>query len=205
MPSYATSSPCECPSLVPCRPPSLLRSQRQRRFCAPLQLLAALHVARDSHRCFSYVPFMRLKAKVMFYCHYPDKLLAPKGGLMRRLYRQLAPTHTNVSFPPSPRSHRVSLFPPHSSHRPSTRIPFDFVEERCTLAANAVVVNSNFTAGVFVRAFAAATSRPEVLYPCVTLAPPPPPDDDVMRQLRGQVVFVSINRLERPRAVLHAA
>jgi hypothetical protein len=35
-----------------------------------------------------YVPFMRLKAKVMFYCHYPDKLLAPPGGFLRRLYRQ---------------------------------------------------------------------------------------------------------------------
>jgi alpha-1,3/alpha-1,6-mannosyltransferase len=86
----------------------------------------------------------------------------------------------------------------------ATRIPFDFVEERCTLAAHSVVVNSNFTAAVFLRAFAAAKSRPAVLYPCVTLAPPPLPDDDVMRQLRGQVVFVSINRLQRRRAVLHA-
>ena len=41
---------------------------------------------RCPHVC-SYVPFMRMKAKVMFYCHYPDKLLAPQGGLMRRLYR----------------------------------------------------------------------------------------------------------------------
>ncbi len=46
---------------------------------------------------------MRLKAKVMFYCHYPDKLLAPKGGLLRRLYR----------FPPPPYS--LSFF---SFHNP---------------------------------------------------------------------------------------
>lgn len=114
-----------------------------------------------------YVPFMRMKAKVMFYCHYPDKLLAPKGGLLRRLYR----------------------------------IPFDFVEERCTLAADAVVVNSNFTASVFLAAFKSASKEPKVLYPCVSLAPPPAPDPGTVRDLRGRVVFVSINRYERKKNI----
>ena len=42
-------------------------------------------------------------------------------------------------------------------------MPFDFVEERCTLAAHAVVVNSNFTASVFLSAFKSASKQPKVL------------------------------------------
>jgi alpha-1,3/alpha-1,6-mannosyltransferase len=109
-----------------------------------------------------YVPFMRLKGKVMFYCHYPDKLLAPKGGFLRRLYRQL-PISIIATLP-----FIRNMFPPptHATPEPSSpqnRIPFDFAEERCTLAADTVVVNSNFTAAVFARAFASADTRPKGL------------------------------------------
>ncbi len=76
----------------------------------------------------------------------------------------------------------------------NTRIPFDSAEEHCTLAAHSVVVNSNFTKSVFMRAFPAAKRAPSVLYPCVTLAPSPKPDDEVLKQLRGRTVFLSINR-----------
>ena len=134
------------------------------------------HRRNPSRRCCSYVPFMRLKAKVMFYCHYPDKLLAPKGGLLRRLYRFLP-----RFIPP------LFLI----SHG---RVPFDSAEEHCTLSAHAVVVNSKFTKTVFMRAFPAAKREPGVLYPCVTLAPSPKPDGEVLKQLRGRTVFLSINR-----------
>jgi len=35
------------------------------------------------------VPFLRLvsDSRVLFYCHFPDKLLAQKGGLLKTLYR----------------------------------------------------------------------------------------------------------------------
>ena len=34
------------------------------------------------------VPILRILGyKTIFYCHYPDKLLAPKGGLVKRVYR----------------------------------------------------------------------------------------------------------------------
>ena len=36
------------------------------------------------------IPLLRLaypRARVLFYCHFPDKLLAEKGGLLKRLYR----------------------------------------------------------------------------------------------------------------------
>lgn len=34
------------------------------------------------------VPILRLCGyKTLFYCHYPDKLLAPRGGIIKRIYR----------------------------------------------------------------------------------------------------------------------
>jgi len=35
------------------------------------------------------VPFLRIvsDSRVIFYCHFPDKLLAHKGGLLKKLYR----------------------------------------------------------------------------------------------------------------------
>ena len=63
---------------------------------------------------------MRLKAKVMFYCHYPDKLLAPKGGPLRRLYRQLAPARTTLPFSPPLLDRTVR---PSSSPTPLTASP----------------------------------------------------------------------------------
>ncbi|CAE7804910.1 alg2, partial [Symbiodinium microadriaticum] len=50
------------------------------------------------------------------------------------------------------------------------RLPFDIVEELTTLLADRIVVNSNFTAGVFAKTFRLACgSKPGVLYPCVRL------------------------------------
>jgi alpha-1,3/alpha-1,6-mannosyltransferase len=36
------------------------------------------------------IPLLRLlqpKARIIFYCHFPDKLLAKKGGILKTLYR----------------------------------------------------------------------------------------------------------------------
>ncbi len=36
------------------------------------------------------IPLLRLvypRARVLFYCHFPDKLLAERGGLLKRIYR----------------------------------------------------------------------------------------------------------------------
>jgi alpha-1,3/alpha-1,6-mannosyltransferase len=36
------------------------------------------------------VPFLRLlsrKTRILFYCHFPDKLLVKKGGLLKKIYR----------------------------------------------------------------------------------------------------------------------
>ena len=67
------------------------------------------------------VPLLRIGGvPVLFYCHYPDKLLCvERASWLKRLYR----------------------------------VPFDALEESTTGAADRVLVNSKFTAGVFREAF----------------------------------------------------
>ena len=108
------------------------------------------------------VPLLRACGlPVLFYCHFPDKLLAASGGLtggglLRRMYR----------------------------------LPFDLLEEICTGAASCVLVNSAYTRSVYAdnfRLLRAArlagllSSRlPAVLHPAIDLQrnvplPRPPP------------------------------
>lgn len=87
------------------------------------------------------IPLLRLlypKAKVLFYGHFPDRLLAKEGsGTMKsikNLYRR----------------------------------PFDMIESWSTGCADAVVVNSKFTRSVFKQTFPSMRTRDlKVVYPCV--------------------------------------
>ena len=115
------------------------------------------------------VPLFRLvyaKARILFYGHFPDRLLAKeKTGLARVL--QLA-----------------------------YRRPFDDVESWSTGCADEIVVNSKFTRAVFRHTFPSLRSRElKVVYPCVDTGdtkvdssqPPLWPDKKVL---------LSINRFE---------
>lgn len=88
------------------------------------------------------------------------------------------------------------------------RAPIDWLEERTTISADLVLVNSKFTQQVYSRTFKAAKSTPAVLYPCVV----PPTEaqleeakqayplqlpEDLQKFVRSGPVFVSINRFER--------
>jgi alpha-1,3/alpha-1,6-mannosyltransferase len=108
--------------------------------------------------------------RILFYCHYPDQLLAPRGvGLAARALRA------------------------------AYRAPFDALERAATAAADEVVVNSAFTRAAVRATFGAAVagSPLRVLYPCAELpaarAPPPP--------AAGPIVFLSLNRFERKKAL----
>lgn len=87
------------------------------------------------------IPLFRLlypKAKVLFYGHFPDRLLAKESkGIMKfikHLYRR----------------------------------PFDDIESWSTGCADAIVVNSKFTRAVFRHTFASMRTRDlKVVYPCV--------------------------------------
>ena len=121
------------------------------------------------------VPLLRLrhrKVPVLFYCHFPDKLLAHREGLAKKLYR----------------------------------VPFDWFESWSTGCCNTIVVNSNFTKGIFDDAFPSLRSRnPEVVYPCVNTndadTSNTPQIGDPGPLWRGKKVFLSINRFERKKDV----
>ena len=123
------------------------------------------------------VPLLRLFGRrVIFYCHFPDKLLATRRAtglraLVRRLYR----------------------------------LPFDLIEELSTGAAHAVLVNSAFTREVYAEAFPLLRPLPPpaVLHPAIDVHANAPLEwprfvprggVDVPR---GVVTLVSLNRFER--------
>lgn len=115
------------------------------------------------------IPLLRLlrpDVRVIFYCHFPDKLLARNRGLVKSVYRW----------------------------------PFDWLESWSTGCSDAIVVNSNFTKGVFKDAFPRLRNRqPGVVYPCVDTA-------NLSRAAKeplweGKKLFVSVNRFERKKDV----
>lgn len=84
------------------------------------------------------IPILKLtKAKILFYCHFPDQLLAPKSpNLLRQwIYRGI----------------------------------LDRLEGRTMSFADRLVVNSYFTAGVFMSTFRKIQVEPLVLYPGVDI------------------------------------
>jgi len=94
------------------------------------------------------VPFLRVFAhtRVVFYCHFPDKLLANgayvegkvkrKGSLLKRVYR----------------------------------FPMDWLEEATTRQADIILANSKFTSRVFKAHFSSISSTPKVVYPGINLS-----------------------------------
>ena len=115
------------------------------------------------------IPLLRLlrrQSRVLFYCHFPDKLLAKRGGVIKQIYRW----------------------------------PFDWLESWSTGCSDAIVVNSNFTKGVFKEAFPRLKERiPGVVYPCVDTSHI---NARAKQPLwKGKKVFLSINRFERKKDV----
>lgn len=118
------------------------------------------------------IPVLRLTRKpVLFFCHFPDLLLASHGGLIRQLYRA----------------------------------PLDWLEERTTGMASAIVVNSRFTAGVFHDTFKTLNNRPQVLYPSLNFVAFEGGDcgdlKSVIPGAESKFVFLSINRFERKKNI----
>jgi alpha-1,3/alpha-1,6-mannosyltransferase len=106
--------------------------------------------------------------QILFYCHFPDKLLAKPGGLLKTLYRW----------------------------------PFDALESWSTGCSDGIVVNSNFTKGVFRDVFPALKDRkPRVIYPCVDTEGKSEAGKDPKPLWNGKGPFLSINRFERKKDV----
>ncbi|KAF2164774.1 glycosyltransferase family 4 protein [Zasmidium cellare ATCC 36951] len=87
------------------------------------------------------IPFFRLlypKAKVLFYGHYPDRLLVKEEDGYRKYLKRLY------------------------------RIPFDALEGWSTGCSDGIVVNSKYTRSIFRQTFPSMRTRDlKVIYPCV--------------------------------------
>lgn len=140
--------------------PRSLACGRAIALCAYIRcILAAFRIAWDGRRSgrefdaviadqvSAVVPFLHLLAStaaVLFYCHFPDLLLAR---------------------PRAPGSFSAAL---HAIYRK----PLDAIEQASTGAADSLLVNSEFTAGVFASTFPRLARRgilPKVLYPAASI------------------------------------
>ncbi|GFR48681.1 hypothetical protein Agub_g10636 [Astrephomene gubernaculifera] len=172
---------------------------RMMALCAYIRcVLVAIHIA---WRCFRLgtasaydvviadqvavvVPVVKMlmpRARVLFYCHFPDLLLTQRKSTLKRLYRA----------------------------------PLDYLEEQTTGAADLVLVNSNYTRGVFAETFQRLASRgidPGVLYPAVPIPESSELqaaeaswrselDPDLAAFIAGGTTFLSINRFERKKGI----
>jgi alpha-1,3/alpha-1,6-mannosyltransferase len=90
------------------------------------------------------IPLFRLlypRAKILFYGHFPDRLLAKPETGVRKYIKQ------------------------------AYRLPFDFIEDWSTACSDSIVVNSKFTRSVFKQTFPRLRTRElKVVYPCVDTA-----------------------------------
>ncbi|VVC37274.1 Glycosyl transferase, family 1,Glycosyltransferase subfamily 4-like, N-terminal domain [Cinara cedri] len=83
------------------------------------------------------IPVLKcMPCKVIFYCHYPDQLLAAHDNILKRYYR----------------------------------LPLDWLEEKTTMCADMILVNSYFTLNVFKNTFKSIKKQPEVVYPSINTA-----------------------------------
>ncbi|EIW60942.1 alpha-1,3-mannosyltransferase ALG2 [Trametes versicolor FP-101664 SS1] len=124
------------------------------------------------------IPFLRLGAhtRVLYYCHFPDKLMS--GG-----------AYVEGARPKGSLLKRIY------------RLPMDAVEEIATRQADTILVNSNFTKGVFKRHFPSVQATPRVVYPGINLDTYKPVDvnlgdADITSILSDRPTLLSVNRFE---------
>ncbi|KAJ3007542.1 Alpha-1,3-mannosyltransferase-like protein [Thoreauomyces humboldtii] len=118
------------------------------------------------------IPLLRFtNTQILFYCHFPDKLLTKRETPAKRVYR----------------------------------LPVDFIEEITTKMADVILVNSNFTAGIFQASFPTISRTPKVLYPGIHLASYEKKisstDPELNALVSDQNIILSINRFERKKNI----
>lgn len=149
--------------------------------CATIRMfLATLYLTLFSDLCpevvicdqiSNTIPFLHLfsRAKIIFYCHFPDLLLTQRKSVWKKLYRK----------------------------------PMDYIEEYTTGKADLILVNSNFTRGVFHDTFTTLRNlNPSVLHPSLNTAMFDNLATEVeKRSVNEPITFLSINRYERKKNI----
>lgn len=125
------------------------------------------------------VPLLRVfgHTRVVFYCHFPDKLLADGAFVERRVTRRGGVLK--------------SIY----------RLPMDWLEEVTTRQADIILANSKFTARIFKAHFPSISSTPKVVYPGINLAAYETKevdgqDPDVLQVTSDRPTLLSLNRFE---------
>jgi alpha-1,3/alpha-1,6-mannosyltransferase len=121
------------------------------------------------------VPLLRWlyprRQRTLFYCHFPDQLLANRGGsgpfgILKKAYR----------------------------------LPFDWFEGWSMSASDRIVVNSNFTKSVAANVWPSLGHSLGVVYPCVSDLIPSDSSDGPLWQGKFKIML-SINRFERKKDI----
>ncbi|KAJ9106347.1 hypothetical protein QFC21_001493 [Naganishia friedmannii] len=140
------------------------------------------------------VPLLRWigQTRVVFYCHFPDKLLS--GGWEITSDR-VGRKRMNPGDGSAIRTRAPGLL------KRLYRWPFDKLEEVTTGEADIVLANSKFTSRIYHRAFPSLREVPKVVYPCINLdAYSGSSEDfkgaDVDLVKSDRPTFLSLNRFE---------
>ncbi|KAJ7074386.1 glycosyltransferase family 4 protein [Mycena amicta] len=126
------------------------------------------------------VPFLRTlgRTPVVFYCHFPDKLLAEGEFVEGNL-----------------RKKRVSML------KRIYRYPMDWLEEVTTRQADVILSNSRFTARVFKSYFPSINRTPTTVYPGINISAYETEIDasnpDIAAVTSEQPTLLSLNRFEK--------
>jgi|EP00945_MAST-04E_sp_MAST-4E-sp1_P002127 alpha-1,3/alpha-1,6-mannosyltransferase len=182
--------------------------EEQRSFSETRQGLFSIEVYGD------YIPRHICQGFHIFFAMFRNIWLATRVGLSCKKYDVFIVDQVSISVPflrffsPSTKVLFYCHFPdqllsPRTSLLKSLyRYPFDRVEEFTTGMSDLVVVNSKFTKNVYKKTFTRLTDVPGVLYPCVPLTPVEDlPQGRSKAWGKDDVVFLSINRFERKKAI----
>ncbi|KAH7911910.1 glycosyltransferase family 4 protein [Hygrophoropsis aurantiaca] len=126
------------------------------------------------------IPLLRTfsRTRVVFYCHFPDKLLASGMTFMEGQVNKK----------------QVGLL------KAIYRFPMDWLEEITTTQADIILANSKFSANVSKTNFHSLQYTPHVVYPGINieayLAPVDLSDPDISQVTSSQPTFLSLNRFE---------
>ncbi|CDZ97216.1 glycosyltransferase family 4 protein [Phaffia rhodozyma] len=134
------------------------------------------------------VPLLRyfLRTRVVFYCHFPDKLLSGEWDLTPGEEGPRKKESTGL------RSLIKSCY----------RLPLDLLEEFTTCQADVILANSIYTSKVCLKAFSSLKQLPRVVYPTIDtsaftpLTPKQENSSDAQMVLSDRPTLVSLNRFE---------
>ena len=143
------------------------------------------------------IPFLRMftRAKIIFYCHFPDQLLTQRKSFLKKLYR--AP----IDWFEEKTTGMAHCLLVNSKFTGSVQ----FMNPTQQWHLKLFILFCNFAAGVFKNTFTSLGHiEPEVLYPIPDFSafdqPVEKPSKDLM-PADANVTFLSINRYERKKNV----